>query len=75
MGKDHKQDKGPDGQYSDDEFTMMVVSATECTGMVPTPPLTVDQVDSYRYLLSMPQQEAGGAKKADSPPAKTPRCS
>ncbi|MGE5494385.1 MAG: hypothetical protein ACM3S4_03665 [Burkholderiales bacterium] len=38
-------------------------SQTECTGMVPTPPLDDAQVDGYHDIHSIPQQKGTGAMK------------
>lgn len=38
--------------YYDD--TMNVVSDTECTGMVPTPPFSDGEADSYREIYDVP---------------------
>lgn len=39
----------------DDELFTMVVSSNECTGLMPTPPRTQDDVDSYTDIYDIPQ--------------------
>lgn len=34
-----------------------VASATECTGLMPTPPISEDEVESYTDLYSIPQPD------------------
>lgn len=34
-----------------------VASATECTGLVPTPPITENEAESYTDLYSIPQPD------------------
>jgi hypothetical protein len=38
-----------------------VGSQTECTGMIPTPPLDDAQLDGYHDIYSVPQQKGTGA--------------
>ncbi len=39
----------------DDDLFTMVVSSNECTGLMPTPPRTQDDVDSYTDIYNIPQ--------------------
>lgn len=34
-----------------------VASATECTGLIPTPPITKEEAESYTEIYSIPQPE------------------
>jgi hypothetical protein len=34
-----------------------VVSATECTGLIPTPPQSAEQAESYAQLYHIPQSK------------------
>ncbi len=61
------QDANLDAQLADDMLSMDIVSATEVTGMVPTPPLTEAQSEGYRTLFSIPQPRAASARSADTP--------
>lgn len=61
-------DKEPDARYWYDMLAQNdVVSSTECTGMIATPPLNDEQVDGYLDIFHVPQQKAVVAKKADNP--------
>ena len=42
-----------------DEFldTNIVVSSTDCTGLMPTLPLTVDEAESYTEIVDIPQSK------------------
>lgn len=42
----------------DDYVSLDISSATECTGMVPTPPLTDAEVEGYSDVYSVPQKKA-----------------
>lgn len=49
----------------EDDFTRMielnlmnVVSGTECTGLVPTPPIDIDSADSYNEIYDVPVEES-----------------
>lgn len=33
-----------------------VVSTTDCTGLIPTPPLDDDEADSYKDIYAIPEQ-------------------
>lgn len=45
----------------DDYLSLDITSATECTGMVPTPPLTEAEAEGYSDICSMPQKKASQA--------------
>lgn len=32
-----------------------VASSTECTGLIPTPPMSVDEAESYNEIYDIPQ--------------------
>jgi len=53
-----KQEDGFEG----DGVTRDIASSTECTGMIPTPPLTDEEVDNYNDIFSVTQQNADNAK-------------
>lgn len=44
------------GEFPDDD-TMNVVSGAECTGMVPTPPLSDAEADAYREIYDVPVEQ------------------
>ncbi len=47
-------------QYHDDnEFfnAESVVSATECTGLIQTPPISVDEAESYSEIYDVPHTD------------------
>lgn len=44
------------GEFPDDD-SMNVVSGTECTGMVPTPPLSDGEADAYREIYDVPVEQ------------------
>jgi len=48
----------------DDKFFDLdiVVSSTECTGLIPTPPLSVAETESYTEIYDIPQPKV----KADN---------
>ena len=57
-----------DSQYWFDMLTPTdIVSATECTGMIQTPPLTEEEVYGYLDIFHVPQQRAVEAQKKDNP--------
>ena len=62
MGKKKKHDKyhvpleDDFGELPDDNG-MNVVSGTECTGMVPTPPLDDDEANAYREIYDVPVEQ------------------
>lgn len=43
---------------NDDAVSLDISSANECTGMVPTPPLTEAEVEGYSDVYSVPQKKA-----------------
>ena len=43
---------------NDDYLSLDITSATECTGMVPAPPLTEAEVEGYEDMYSVPQKRA-----------------
>jgi hypothetical protein len=66
MKKDDKKKIAP--ELDEDNYVSLdIASTTECTGMIPGPPLDDAQVDAYSEIYSVPQQKAYNAKKADSP--------
>ncbi len=48
--------------FEEDYATLDIASATDCTGMVPRPPLNDVEAENFADILSMPQQSAGNAK-------------
>lgn len=44
--------------YTEDELGMIqqVASASDCTGLEPTPPVAVNEAESYSELYNKPQQ-------------------
>lgn len=67
MSKKRRRNRETDAQYAEDGISMDVVSSTEMTGMVPTPPLDDSEVEGYRSLFPVRQQAATDARKAGSP--------
>lgn len=49
-----KQEPRPYGMEDDLEDDFSVMSATECTGLIPTPPLDDAQADSYGEIYDVP---------------------
>lgn len=45
-------------------LTSDVASATECTGLMPTPPLTDSELESYQELSSMEIPKGGTAENS-----------
>lgn len=58
--------KKQEHSFEDDYATLDIASTTDCTGMIPTPPLNEYEVDNYADIYSVPQQSAVNAQKADS---------
>mgnify|MGYP000303690649 CR=1 FL=1 len=58
--------KRQDHPFEDDYSTLNITSATDCTGMIPTPPLTDEEVNGYADIYTVPQQNAYNAQNADS---------
>ncbi len=55
-------------ELDEDNFVSLdIASSTECTGMIPGPPLDDAEVDAYAEIYSVPQQKAYNAQKANSP--------
>ena len=52
--------------FEDSYSSLDIASITECTGMIPTPPLNEFEAENYGDLYSVPQQDAYNAKKADN---------
>ncbi len=40
----------------------LVASATECTGLIPTPPLSEEEAESYTDIYAIPNPEKGKDK-------------
>lgn len=57
MSKDKKFNEF-DFLDDDDYVSLDISSANECTGMVPTPPLTEAEVEGYSDVYSVPQKKA-----------------
>ncbi len=59
--------EGPDSEVNSYDFYSgpNIGSQTDCTGMVPTPPLDAAQIDGYHDIYSMPQQKGTGALKKE----------
>lgn len=54
-----KKEKNKYNYNHEDDYTSLdVSSATECTGAVPTPPLTEAEVDGLASVYSVPQRKA-----------------
>lgn len=66
MRKDDKKEGQSDPEVNPYDFYegLNIESQTECTGMIPTPPIDDVQQDGYHDLYSVPQQCASGAKRA-----------
>jgi phosphoserine aminotransferase len=71
MDKDADKSKPENKQMApkddDDEYiyscTNSVVSGTECTGLIPTPPETDSEADSYSDLYTIPKPPVNNSKK------------
>jgi hypothetical protein len=48
---------GSASSYDDDKFYNLdtAASSTDCTGLIPTPPMSVDEEESYADLHSIPK--------------------
>jgi hypothetical protein len=66
MRKDDKDKKGNNEDAYDYYDIQNIYSQTDCTGMIPTPPLDDAQVDGYHDIYSVPQQNATGARKFEN---------
>lgn len=56
--------KKQEHSFEDDYATLDIASTTDCTGMIPTPPLNEEEVENYADIYSVPQQSAVNAKDA-----------
>ena len=54
--------KKQEGSFEDSYSSLDVASTTDCTGMIPTPPLTEEEAENYGDLYSVPQQNAYNAQ-------------
>lgn len=45
--------------------TNITASATECTGLIQTPPLTEDEAEAYTDLYAIPQPDSDNAEQPD----------
>lgn len=65
--KRHKQSfPPPQPQQEIDEFYFdpeEVISATECTGLIPTLPASDDEIEAYADLYPIPTPEPGRSKE------------
>ena len=59
MAKEPEEDE-------DDMLFNSISSANECTGMIPTPPLTEEQEEAYSDIYSVPQKCASSASNAEN---------
>ncbi|WP_312641470.1 hypothetical protein [Hydrogenoanaerobacterium sp.] len=56
MSDNDKQCIPPRDELFDDFWDLdTVVSATECTGLIPIPPTTEDEAESYTNIYAIPQ--------------------
>lgn len=67
--------KKQEHSFEDDYATLDIASTTDCTGMIPTPPLTEYEVDNYADIYTVPQQSAVNAKNAKTTSEQTQRSS
>lgn len=54
--------KKQEGSFEDSYSSLDVASQMDCTGMIPTPPLTQEEAENYGDLYSVPQQNAYNAQ-------------
>lgn len=68
MRKHDKRGRDNDPEVNPYDFYagLNLESQTECTGMIPTPPVDDVQQDGYHDIYSVPQQCASGAKRAEN---------
>lgn len=74
MDKDADKNKPENKQMApkddDDEYiyscTNSVVSGTECTGLIPTPPEADSEADSYSDLYTIPKPPVNNSKKTET---------
>ncbi len=64
-GKDKEKNNDPEVNQYDFYSGLNIGSQTECTGMIPTPPMNEVQKDGYHDIYSVPQQCSTGALKND----------
>jgi hypothetical protein len=67
MRRDNKTEGRNDPEANEYDFYsgVNIGSQTECTGMIPTPPLDDAQLDGYHDIYSVPQQKGTGALKKE----------
>lgn len=65
MRKNKRQaNEEPEDNTYDFYQGLNIESQTECTGMIPTPPIDDVQLDGYHDIYSVPQQCGSAAKQA-----------
>lgn len=57
--------KGTEESSYDYYDTQNITSQTDCTGMIPAPPLDDAQLDGYHDIFSIQQQKSTGALKKE----------
>lgn len=62
---DKEGNEDPEVNQYDFYAGLNIGSQTECTGMIPTPPMNEAQQDGYHDIYSVPQQCATGAQKRE----------
>ncbi|RPF43342.1 hypothetical protein EDD70_2305 [Hydrogenoanaerobacterium saccharovorans] len=56
MSDKNKKNIAPQSEQDDDFFDFdTIASATECTGLIPTPPLSDEEAESYTDIYSIPK--------------------
>ena len=55
--------ESPREEIDDDYTSLDIASSTECTGMVPSPPLDEAEVEGYADIYSVPQKQAENARE------------
>lgn len=65
--------KKQENSFEEDYAALNISSTTDCTGMIPTPPLTVDEAENYGDIYAMPQQSAENAGKTATTPQQKKR--
>lgn len=56
---DNIKDKDTKWLYDQDELDLnKVTSSTDCTGLMPTPALSDDEVDSYNEIYTIPKKDS-----------------
>lgn len=56
--------KKQENSFEEEYATLDIASTTDCTGMIPTPPLSAEEAENYGDIYAVPQQSADNAKKA-----------